>query len=105
MWAFAVGNFALLHVRTGQARRATEMYEQALKIHREFNNLLAEGAHTCEYSLALLAVGRLTEAQSAWAAGTQILRDNSDTGELARQTIEMRQACAMAGIPPFDAVE
>ena len=73
----------------------------ALAIHRETRIRRFEGAHSCDYALCLLALKRL-EAQDVWRRGAEFLKELGDTVQLQHLTTEMREACAKAGVPPFD---
>ena len=80
---------------------AERTYGQALTIHRDTKDRRSEGAHTCDYGLCLLALER-AEAREVWRQGAERLKEVGDTALLETQTAEMREACAEAGVPPFD---
>jgi hypothetical protein len=65
-------------------------------------NRHTEGSHLCEYGLCLLDLSGPEQASRTWRQGAAILTELKDSAELQRKTWRMREACAKAGVPPFD---
>ncbi|MBZ0136775.1 MAG: tetratricopeptide repeat protein [Planctomycetes bacterium] len=97
-----LGNLAIVYQDTGRMQQAEATYEQALAIHREVGNRRFEGVHNCDFARCLLALGREADAARQWQQGAAILRELGDNTELESKTTAMREACAKAGIEPFD---
>ncbi|MBK8206136.1 MAG: tetratricopeptide repeat protein [Planctomycetes bacterium] len=99
----ALGNLAGLYRETGRDSEALKLFEQAIPIHREIGNRFFEGTHTGDYALAMLST-RGVEARSTWLRGEAILFELGESRELQRNRNAMHQACAKAGVAPFDDV-
>jgi hypothetical protein len=56
----------------------------------------------CERALCFIAAHQRAEAARAWQQGAGILRDMCEFERLEQLTAAMREACAKAGVPPFD---
>ena len=67
----------------------------------ETDNLLFEGAHLCDYSFLMLAMGRLDDARRTWDRGVNLLHTLGDHDEVQRKTDSMNQACKAAGVASF----
>lgn len=96
-----LGNLANVYRDLGRTAEAEQAYLQALAIAREVGNRRFEGIHLC--ALGLLELERRPDmAHEVWRQGATILRELNDTSQLERQTNAMQEACAKAGIAPFD---
>lgn len=101
MEGVVLGNFAVLHGKTGRHEHAEAMLAEAIAIHRETKNRRFEGVHECSWAKLLIAHD-CERARVKWLLGAQILRELKDSGTLEIMARAMREACAKAGISPFD---
>ena len=98
----ALGSLANAYRDSGRIEESERAYQQALAIHRQIGHKRFEGIHLCDYALLRLDRGRLRQARNDWRSGARILRSVGDSFELQGKTNAMREACAKAGVPPFD---
>ena len=96
------GALAGLCIHGGETRSGIQQLLGAIEIHREVGNREYEGVHLCTLATLLLAERRLEEARAAWNEGIAILGKFGSAGTLERRYAPMREACAKAGVPPFD---
>lgn len=96
-----LGNLANLYDETGRRDEAESTFRQALTIHRETKNRRFEGIHTCDYALCL-AARQGANARELWRVGAELLKEVGDKDAVEQKTAKMREACAKAGVPPFD---
>lgn len=94
-------NLASMAVDEKRYDEALGQFEQAIAIQRAIRRRESLGNTLCNYMHALLCVGRLDDARSAWLEGSGILHDVGDTRALERKTRTMQQLCAERGIQPF----
>ena len=79
---------------------AAERLEQTLF---EVKKVIVGQDRTVERLLiCLLARGRVREAAGSWREGAAIARSLSDVHGLEGRIAAMREACAKAGVPPFE---
>ncbi len=100
-----LGNLAILYRETGRLAEADQVFKQALAIHQAVKNPWFEGIHLCELARNQLLGKHENDARVSWQAGASILGTVGDKRELERQTAAMREACAKAGIEPFEILE
>ena len=98
----ALGNLAALYNDTGRIDLAERTFAVSLAIHREVGNRRFEGLHLCAFCEVFLALKKLDKARETWRQGATILRQLGDSQEIQSRTDRMRQACAKAGVLPFD---
>lgn len=113
----ALGNLAGLYLKSERLEDAERSYRQALATHRQTKNRRFEGLHTCGYGLCLLALkrtdstlsagsgqasSRQADAREVWQRGAKILKGVGDKTLSEQQASAMREACAKAGVEPFD---
>ncbi|MBP9891042.1 MAG: tetratricopeptide repeat protein, partial [Planctomycetes bacterium] len=94
-------NLAVLLGKTGRREQAELSFEQAVAIHRETGNRRFEGVHECSWAKVQMARD-VEGARARWSKGANILKQLNDAGTLAIVTRAMRDACAKAGVRPFD---
>jgi tetratricopeptide (TPR) repeat protein len=100
----ALGDVALLHFADGRMEDAARAFEQALEIHEQVGNRRYLGRTRCEYALMLLQPGQAEPARTLWLSGAEVLRGLDHHKDIATATAAMREACAEAGVPPFDEI-
>lgn len=97
-----LGNLASLYAETGRLKEAEQSYEGALALHREVRSRRFEAIHLCDYALFDLARGRAEAARERWLKGFGILGEIGDVSQQERRAVEMRKACAAAGVRHID---
>ena len=97
----SVGNLAHLNLATGRVGEAEANFVEALRINRACGHRRSEGLHSCDYALCLLVLGR-AEARETWRKGAETLNTIGDPTLVKQQVTAMHEACAKAGVPPFD---
>lgn len=97
-----LGNYARLLVETGRRTEAREAFGRALELLRAARNARHEGLTMCGLAGLEIEEGRIEDSREAWRRGAQILRDAGDTELLELLRKEMREACAKAGVEPFE---
>lgn len=97
-----LGNMANLLTHMERFDQADAMYERALTLHRNYRNLLFEGAHSCDWAICRLALGQQDSAKECWQRGVTILRNVHAEHYEREKTQAMQEACAKAGVEPFD---
>ncbi|NUN48270.1 MAG: tetratricopeptide repeat protein [Candidatus Brocadiae bacterium] len=104
-WAnlgIVMGNLSLLHRNAGAVVLAESLLRQAIDLDRASRSRPAEGVHLCDLASLLLGSGRHEEARLSWREGAAILRRVRDVRGIERAAAQMRDACARAGVKPFD---
>ncbi|MBZ0135996.1 MAG: tetratricopeptide repeat protein [Planctomycetes bacterium] len=84
---------------------ADQHYQLALEITREVDNRRFLGVQQCDFAIHHLRSGRVDLAGPMWIEGVVILRDLNDAAAMKSKIATMRDACAKAGIQPFDMPE
>ena len=100
-----LGLLASLYEDTGRVELAERTRERALSIHRSVGNRRHEALTLCSRATLSMALGRIEEARQAWIEGKTLLLELGDTHNLNRKAVDMRNACAAAGVPPFNEVQ
>lgn len=101
----SLGNLAIIYQNTGRIKQAEQTSEQALAIHREVGNRRFEGLTLCNRAVLLVSAGGTPDVMDVWRQGAAILRELKDNAALERKITEMREACAKAGVEPFDTAD
>ncbi|MEK7468082.1 MAG: tetratricopeptide repeat protein [Planctomycetota bacterium] len=100
--ALAIANLAAVLTREGRLEEARRQFDQALRILRDLRAVRLEGAALCDVALLELALGHPGAASGLWRRGADLLSQVEDAGELSRKTASMKDACAKAGVAPFE---
>ena len=97
-----LGEYAVLLRETGRAAQALAAAEEAVAIHRTEVHRLAEASDGCELALCQLACGMHEKARATWTHAAPALAATGIAYALDEKVTAMREACAAAGIPPFE---
>ncbi|MBE7493258.1 MAG: tetratricopeptide repeat protein [Planctomycetes bacterium] len=100
--AFVLANLAALYRATERLALAEQTFEEALRIHARTGERRLEASCMCEAALCHLALGRIERAAAMWHAGVKVLAQIPAPEDLRLHRASMREACARAGVPPFD---
>lgn len=100
-----MGNMAGYLRHVGRIQDAEAAFRMALALHAECKNHHFEGYHRCDFAILLIASSCFKEARTMWLQGDEILRKLGAEAARSRKAATMRQACAGAGIQPFDVPE
>ena len=100
--ANAFCNLANVYADTHRTDRAIEASEQGQAIYRRTGDLRTLGIELAWFANLKLAQGQVKAARAAWQEGAEILRSIGEDKELEQRKPEMRDACAKAGVAPFD---
>lgn len=85
--------------RHGEAESA---FSLALALSQTVGNRWLAGDVLCERAIGRVSAGLVAEAHEDWRKGSAILSGLGHTEELEGQRNAMREACAAAGVRPFD---
>ena len=95
-------NLANVYSDTQRPAKAIEASEQGQAIYRRTGNLRSLGIELAWLANLKLAQGQVEAARMTWREGAEMLRSIGEDSELEKRKSEMRDACAKAGVAPFD---
>ena len=98
-------DLATMNHQTGRLEQAREYSFQAVAAARRLGSPLVSGRRLCKLALTLLELKCHQEAEEVWREGAASLKTGTDSIEVDRLSAAMREACAKAGVPPFDECE
>jgi tetratricopeptide (TPR) repeat protein len=89
--------------KLGRLAEAAGEYRQAIAIHIEIYNRAYEAYDRCRLALVILRMGDGHEARVQWRQGFEQMLVYGHASDLDVTLPDMREACAKAGVTPFDA--
>jgi tetratricopeptide (TPR) repeat protein len=96
------GNLGALHRQIGNLELADSLMAKALEIAHAVQDRRSVGIYLCERAFIKIAGRQLEGARRDWRDGMAALKVLKATRELEEKAAIMREACAKAGVPPFD---
>lgn len=101
-YGITTGNLAFLYMQNKRPQEAERAYEEALAIHEEVGNQQFVGTHGTACALLKLHLGKYKLARKTWLDSFRKLAGLVGSSQLDTTIQNMREACAKAGVPPFE---
>lgn len=95
-------NIASLYRMTHRPELALELFHDVAENMRVLGDRRLQGLALCESVPCLLQVGQTAKAEAIWRQGASLLRELNLRSELERRLNVVREACAKAGVAPFE---